>query len=247
MKLGFARSGVFRNGHERVCRLSDRGAAAGGRRRCSRSAARRFEREPGRCAAGRGHGPVRRRRQIGSPTPRRYAPYARWIPQVGAARRARSRDATGRAALLEEGLRRRCCRARPIRSAPSTAANVDLQLVVANASFRNAPARRSRTRPCQLQALDEAIGSYMAVLKNDNWHADAAFNYEYLLRLRDELAQGKRKPGAIAGEERQPGRAGDRRRRTAAPRSSRSTSRSRAANAPKSRRSRQGRPIQKKG
>jgi hypothetical protein len=38
----------------------------------------------------------------------------------------------------------------------------------------------------------------MAVLKNDSWNADAAFNYEYLLRLRTEIAQGKRKPGAMA-------------------------------------------------
>jgi hypothetical protein len=49
----------------------------------------------------------------------------------------------------------------------------------------------------QLQALDEAIGSYMAVLKSDTWNADAAYNYEYLLRLRTEVAQGKRKPGSI--------------------------------------------------
>jgi hypothetical protein len=33
------------------------------------------------------------------------------------------------------------------------------------------------------------------VLKSETWHPDAAFNYEYLLRLRTEIAQGRRKPG----------------------------------------------------
>jgi hypothetical protein len=31
------------------------------------------------------------------------------------------------------------------------------------------------------------------VLKNDVWNPDAAFNYEYLIRERDEFAKGRRK------------------------------------------------------
>jgi hypothetical protein len=123
-----------------------------------------------------------------------YASYVRWVPQLGA--RAERDLATRRAALHYwkkdyAGVLPR--ETDPVGAVDST--NVDLQLVVANASFRNAQ-RGITDKAVQLQALDEAIGSYMAVLKNDSWHPDAAYNYEYLLRLRAEVAQGKRKPGS---------------------------------------------------
>jgi hypothetical protein len=126
----------------------------------------------------------------------RYASYARWIPQVGA--RAERDLATRRAAL--HYWKKDYASVLPRETDPVGAvdsANVDLQLVVANAAFRNAQ-RGMTDKAVQLQALDEAIGSYMAVLKNEAWHPDAAFNYEYLLRLRTEIAQGRRKPGATA-------------------------------------------------
>jgi hypothetical protein len=75
------------------------------------------------------------------------------------------------------------------------ASNVDLQQVVANASYRSAQ-RKMTDKAAALQLLDESIGNYMAVLKGDTWNPDAAFNYEYLLRLRTEIAQGKKKPSA---------------------------------------------------
>jgi len=124
----------------------------------------------------------------------RYASYARWIPRLGA--RAERDLATRRAAL--HYWKKDFASVLPRETDPVGAvdsANVDLQLVVANASFRNAQ-QGITDKAVQLQALDEAIGSYMAVLKNDSWNADAAYNYEYLLRLRTEIAQGKRKPGA---------------------------------------------------
>ena len=45
-----------------------------------------------------------------------------------------------------------------------------------------------------MQALEEAAAGYLAVLKNNTWHTDAAYNYEYIVRLRDELAKGKQPP-----------------------------------------------------
>ena len=45
-----------------------------------------------------------------------------------------------------------------------------------------------------MQALDAGINGYLAVLKNTREQEDAAFNYEYLVRLRDEVDKGKRKP-----------------------------------------------------
>jgi hypothetical protein len=125
-----------------------------------------------------------------------YAAYVRWVPQFGA--RAQRDLATRRAAL--HYWKRDYASVLPRETDPVGAvdtANVDLQLVVANAAFRNAQ-RGITDKAVQLQMLDEAIGSYMAVLKNDAWHPDAAFNYEYLLRLRTEIAQGKRKAGAVA-------------------------------------------------
>lgn len=125
-----------------------------------------------------------------------YASYVGWIPQLGA--RTQRELATRRAEL--HYWKKDYVSVLPRETDPVGAvdnANVDLQLVVANAAFRNAQ-RGITDKAVQLQALDEAIGSYMAVLKNESWHPDAAFNYEYLLRLRTEIAQGKRKPAAMA-------------------------------------------------
>jgi hypothetical protein len=44
-----------------------------------------------------------------------------------------------------------------------------------------------------VQALDEAIAGYLTVLKNEDWDERAAYNYEYLVRIRDELVKGRRK------------------------------------------------------
>jgi hypothetical protein len=125
-----------------------------------------------------------------------YAGYARWIPQVGT--RAERELATRRAAL--HYWKKDYATVLPRETDPVgavDAANVDLQLVVANASFRNSE-KGITDKAVQLQALDEAIGSYTAVLKNESWNQDAAYNYEYLIRLRTEIAQGKRKPGSLA-------------------------------------------------
>ncbi len=75
--------------------------------------------------------------------------------------------------------------------------NVDLQLVVANAVYRTGQAQAT-DRPSMLRALDAGINAYAAVLKNADRQEDAAYNYEYLVRLRDEVDKGKRKPGGEA-------------------------------------------------
>jgi hypothetical protein len=68
--------------------------------------------------------------------------------------------------------------------------NVDLQFIVANAMFRQA-----RKQETVLQAVDTGIAAQLVVLKNSASHEDAAFNYEYLLRLREAL---QRKKGSAA-------------------------------------------------
>lgn len=84
--------------------------------------------------------------------------------------------------------------------------NVDLQLVVANAVYRTRQSQ-AKDRESTLEALNAGINAYLTALKNSRRREDAAFNYEYLLRLRDELEKGRRKPGLADGEESPLGRA----------------------------------------
>ena len=71
--------------------------------------------------------------------------------------------------------------------------NIALQLVVANAVYRNAQAD-AKDRQTTLQATDAGINAYLIVLKNATRQEDAAYNYEYLVRLRDEVDKSRRKP-----------------------------------------------------
>jgi len=78
--------------------------------------------------------------------------------------------------------------------------NVELQLVVANAAFRVKQTQQG-DRQGTIKALEEAAAGYLTVLKNNTWHADAAYNYEYLIRLRDEAAKGRQPPPPQKNEE----------------------------------------------
>ncbi|HZI80414.1 MAG TPA: hypothetical protein VFD69_12925 [Vicinamibacterales bacterium] len=71
--------------------------------------------------------------------------------------------------------------------------SLDLKLVVANAVYRQNQGRY-KDREVTKQALEESAAAYFAVLKNSAWREDAAYNYEYLIRLRDEQAKGKQPP-----------------------------------------------------
>jgi hypothetical protein len=83
----------------------------------------------------------------------------------------------------------------PIGAVP--AENVELQLIVANAVLRQA--HSAATTPAEvLRALDAGIATQLAVLKNSARNEDAAFNYEYLLRLRAAVAV---KPDAGLGSD----------------------------------------------
>jgi hypothetical protein len=68
--------------------------------------------------------------------------------------------------------------------------NIDLQEVVANALYRSGRLD-AKDRPKTLQAVDASIQAYVGVLKSARRQEDAAYNYEYLVRLRDELALGR--------------------------------------------------------
>jgi hypothetical protein len=70
-------------------------------------------------------------------------------------------------------------------------APLDVQLVVANAAYRDGQAHAT-DRAATLRALDDAVADYATVLRNAPWHPDAAYNYEYVVRLRDELTKSRR-------------------------------------------------------
>ena len=130
--------------------------------------------------------------------------YARWVPWVGAdavrevaAKRAALQYYQGRyAELLPEG--------DPVAAVDEN--NVPLQFVVANAVFRDKlmtattakPASPAVDRGVLVQALDEAASGYLTVLKSERFHEDAAFNYEFTVRLREQVAKGQRPPAQAA-------------------------------------------------
>jgi len=97
--------------------------------------------------------------------------------------------------------------------------NVDLQMVVANALFR-ARTADAGNRDSMLAALNTGMGGYLTVLKNSPRREDAAFNYEYLQRLRDGVEKTRGKAplpvieqdgplGRRAGDDTPPGRKTD--------------------------------------
>jgi len=75
---------------------------------------------------------------------------------------------------------------------------VQLQLIVADAVFREGRSR-AKDRATILQMLESAINAYRTLLDNARRPADApyaleaAYNYEYVVRLRDEILKGRRK------------------------------------------------------
>jgi hypothetical protein len=77
--------------------------------------------------------------------------------------------------------------------------NLDLQFIVANGVYR-AHQSQVKDRASMIEALNAGINSYLVVLKNSTRRDDAAFNYEYLLRLREDIEKGRRKPDPGGGE-----------------------------------------------
>ena len=66
-----------------------------------------------------------------------------------------------------------------------------LLFLEANAAFRNTVATR-RDRASLLRGLDDALKLYGDVLKADASHAGAAYNYEFVGRLRTAIGRGQR-------------------------------------------------------
>ena len=64
------------------------------------------------------------------------------------------------------------------------------QLIAANAAFRQLQ-REANGRPLTADELDRVQQAYAGVLKNGGFDRDAAWNFEYITRLRDTAAKEK--------------------------------------------------------
>ncbi len=80
-------------------------------------------------------------------------------------------------------------------SAPGVTGNPALQFVLAAAAAR-AALDPGAGREQALRALDGAIDVYLGVLQDGAGQLDAAYNYEYLVRLRADLASGAEMPAS---------------------------------------------------
>jgi hypothetical protein len=128
-----------------------------------------------------------------------YANRARFVPWLGsdARQEIRARQAAVQYwqrkydAVLPAG-------AEPVAAVDET--NVELQLVVANSAYR-VNQTQFKDKQATIKALEETAAGYLTVLKNNTWHPDAAFNYEYIIRLRDAAAKGSQPPPPQKNEE----------------------------------------------
>ncbi len=80
-----------------------------------------------------------------------------------------------------------------------------LRFIRANARFRLAAGERDREKV--IQALGECIRDYAKIVEADPTFTAAAFNYEYLLRMRSDVAAGSRPvhPGRLGSRQPDPG------------------------------------------
>ena len=127
----------------------------------------------------------------------RYYEYASHLPGVGARPLSdvRARKAALRYWQREYDALVPAGRADPVSDvAPD---NIQQQLIVANAVFRSGQAR-PKDRAAMLQMLDAGTNAYLTVVTNAARQEDAlyleqaAYNYEYLVRLRNEMGRRRR-------------------------------------------------------
>jgi len=80
------------------------------------------------------------------------------------------------------------------------ASDPELLFLSANAAFRTS-APQSEDRKGAVQRLDTVIQAYADVLRRDPSMADAAYNYEFVTRLRDTLAKAPAKRAKAVSKE----------------------------------------------
>jgi hypothetical protein len=113
----------------------------------------------------------------------RYAQAAPWIAPMRA--EVREQEATSRYWQSEYG-----ALALPVNESGETGeTDAEILFLAANAAYRTMPAGASGAQG--IQQLERILGQYVEVLKQDPTHFDAAYNYEYVARVRDGLARAR--------------------------------------------------------
>lgn len=128
-------------------------------------------------------------------TAERYLQYGRWIPWLsgGPLNDVRTYRATIR---YWSGQYDRIVSDRADAFADASSDGLDLQLVAANAVYRRAQLKATDRRAA-VEALQAAASAYLTVLKNAPRAGAieiAAYNYEYVVRTRDDIDKGRRAP-----------------------------------------------------
>ena len=85
-------------------------------------------------------------------------------------------------------------------NAGSEAVDTELIFIAANAMYRMGQ-ERAADPAALVRAMDDARAAYQTVLRQTDAHADAAFNYEYMMWMRDEIARATARraaPGVAA-------------------------------------------------
>ena len=121
----------------------------------------------------------------------RYLDYGKWVPWIGADRVNELR-ASRVAADYWRGQYGRMLPAEGDPMAALTAGNPTLQLLTANAVFREGM-KRAQNKEALLQVIDRSLTAYGTVLRNAPMSEDAAYNYEYLRRLRAQVMRSGRR------------------------------------------------------
>ena len=126
----------------------------------------------------------------------RYLAYVRWIPWVGA---GPLNDVRARRAAIRYWTRQydRVVSDGPDPLTTMTSDDIDRQLIVANAVYQRGVARKG-DKQAVLDSLQEATRVYLAVLRNAPPEAraseTAAYNYEYVVRTREDIDKGRHAP-----------------------------------------------------
>jgi len=123
---------------------------------------------------------------------------AKRVPQVGAAATTDLRDARATADYWRGGYTAMAPQARPSADAGGTATESDprVLLLSANAAFR--ASQMDTDRAGALRKVDAVIKNYADVIRSSPANMDAAYNYEYAIRIRDVMNKVKGAPAAKA-------------------------------------------------
>jgi len=119
---------------------------------------------------------------------------ARRVPQVGAAAMTDLRDVRATADYWRGGYAS-ITPEKDVNGAV-TETDPDILFLSANAAFRASQADGDRATV--LRRLDTVVKNYADVLRNSPGHVDAAYNYEYAIRVRDSLVKARPAPSKSA-------------------------------------------------